>query len=186
MITVTNGFPLNDTQAAQPQEHTYTVTDPHTIINIPFPILETGGGFKLVQPVGNSEYFAFSATPGTLSTDDIDFGGVVYKNVLSRTTAQGDYYHLYRNDARITVMGEAFGKYAIGVCVTRISADFSSPGHGEVYYKTTGTGLGYSFRTAPGSAEISGTLGTGDIVELVPQTHHQYIPRWLVVTETIT
>lgn len=181
MIIVSNGYPLNDVPPIK-KRHTYTERESGTITNIDFPVSEIGGGFKVVQPVGSTEFFTYGVSPGTLSTDDIDFGGLTFRNVLSRSTPDGDYYYLYRGDEWISVIPEAFGKYSIGLSVTDVIAVISG---GVLSFKARGVVLGYSYRRSPGGETYSGRMSYGADTPLVTQTHRQYLPRE-VVTETET
>ena len=182
MLTVSYGFPLNEV-APTKKRHTYTERDTGYSAAIDFPVDEIGAGYRLVQPVGSAKYFTYGldAGAGQFSTDDIDFCGILYKNVLSRSAPEGDYYHVYRDNERITTSA-SFGKSGLAIVCNDVIAEVSG---GVVTYKVRGHILLRSCRFTPGGEVGISKMSQYAAGYLVTQAHRQYEPR-AVVTETET
>ena len=183
MLTVSYGFPLNEV-APTKKRHTYTERDTGYSAAIDFPVDEIGAGYRLVQPVGSVKFFTYGldAGAGQFSTDDIDFCGILYRNVFAYTTYQGDYYYVYRDNERIPTLSASFGKSGLAIACNDVIAEITN---GVVTYKVRGHFLCRSCRSTPdGEIGISKT-SQGAAGYLVTQTHRQYEPR-AVVTETET
>ena len=182
MLTVAYGFPLNEV-APTKKRHTYTERDTGYSAAIDFPVDEIGAGYRLVQPVGSVKYFTYGldAGAGQFSTDDIDFCGILYRNVFAYTTYQGDYYHVYRDNERITTSA-SFGKSGLAIACNDVIAEITN---GVVTYKVRGHFLCRSCRSTPDGEIGISKMSQGAAGYLVTQTHRQYEPR-AVVTETET
>ena len=182
MLTVSYGFPLNEV-APTKKRHTYTERDTGYSAAIDFPVDEIGAGYRLVQPVGSVKFFTYGldAGAGQFSTDDIDFAGYTYRNVFAYTTYQGDYYHVYRDNERITTSA-TFGKSGLAIACYDVIAEITN---GVVTYKVRQHFLCQSCRYTPDGEIRTGKIVQGTAGYLVTQTHRQYEPR-AVVTETET
>lgn len=182
MLTVSYGYPLNEV-APTKKRHTYTERDTGFYTGIIFPVDELGAGYKVVQPVGSAKYFTYGldAGAGQFSTDDIDFCGILYRNVLSRSAPEGDYYHVYRDNERITTSA-SFGKSGLAIVCNDVIAEVSGD---VVTYKVRGHILLRSCRSTPGGEIGISKTSQGAAGYLVTQAHRQYEPR-AVVTETET
>ena len=182
MLTVSYGFPLNEV-APTKKRHTYTERDTGYSVGIGFPVDELGAGYKVVQPVGSAKYFTYGldAGAGQFSTDDIDFAGYTYRNVLSRSTPAGDYYHVYRDNEQITTSA-SFGKSGLAIACYDVIAEITN---GVVTYKVRQHFLCRSCRYTPDGEIRTGKISQGAAGYLVTQAHRQYEPR-AVVTETET
>ena len=182
MLTVSYGYPLNEV-APTKKRHTYTERDTGFYTGIIFPVDELGAGYKVVQPVGSAKYFTYGldAGAGQFSTDDIDFCGILYRNVFSHSTYQGDYYHVYRDNERITTSA-TFGKSGLAIACYDVIAEVSG---GVVTYKVRQHFVIQSCRYTPGGEVRIGKISQGAAGYLVTQAHRQYEPR-AVVTETET
>lgn len=182
MLTVSYGYPLNEV-APTKKRHTYTERDTGFYTGIIFPVDELGAGYKVVQPVGSAKYFTYGldAGAGQFSTDDIDFCGILYRNVLSRSAPEGDYYHVYRDNERITTSA-SFGKSGLAIVCNDVIAEVSG---GVVTYKVRGHILLRSCRFTPGGEVGISKMSQYAAGYLVTQAHRQYEPR-AVVTETET